>query len=58
MSRARASCPSFNHENRDFNMAEKANTTANVSNGSTPVRPPIKTQDTDKDLDDYFVCTL
>jgi len=36
-------------------MAEKAQPTANVSNGSTPSRPPIKREDTDKDLDDYFV---
>ncbi|KAH7092413.1 Bestrophin, RFP-TM, chloride channel-domain-containing protein [Paraphoma chrysanthemicola] len=36
-------------------MAEKATTSANVSNGSTPKRPPIKKQVTDKDLDDYFI---
>ncbi|KAF2024067.1 UPF0187-domain-containing protein [Setomelanomma holmii] len=36
-------------------MAEKTNTTASVSNGSTPARPPLKKQDTDKDIDDYFI---
>jgi hypothetical protein len=35
-------------------MAEKAQSTANVSNG-TSTRPPLKKQDSDKDFDDYFV---
>lgn len=36
-------------------MAEKAQTSANVSNGTAPARPAVKKQDSDKDLDDYFV---
>ena len=35
-------------------MAEKTQAEANVSNGSK-TRPPLKTQGTDKELDDYFV---
>lgn len=35
-------------------MAEKEQAKANVSAGSKP-RPPMKKQDTDKDLDDYFI---
>jgi hypothetical protein len=34
------------------NMAEKSQTTANVSNG---LKPTIKREDS-RDLDDYFVC--
>lgn len=38
-------------------MAEKSQAAANVSNAAkAPPRPPLKTQNTDKDLDDYFVC--
>jgi putative membrane protein len=38
-------------------MAEKTQSTANVSNGanSASTRPPLKKQDSDKDFDDYFV---
>jgi hypothetical protein len=35
-------------------MAEKTQSTANVSNG-TSARPALKKQDSDKDFDDYFV---
>jgi putative membrane protein len=35
-------------------MAEKTQSTANVSNGAS-TRPPLKKQDSDKDFDDYFV---
>ncbi len=46
-------------------MAEKTQTTANVSNGTNgasngingaSTRPPLKKQDSDRDFDDYFVC--
>jgi hypothetical protein len=46
-------------------MAEKMQTTANVSNGTNgasngtngaSARPPLKKQDSDRDFDDYFVC--
>ncbi|KAL6706964.1 hypothetical protein ACN47E_004914 [Coniothyrium glycines] len=36
-------------------MADKEGTKANVSNGTKPARPPLAKQDTDKDLDDYFI---
>ncbi|CAN9387168.1 unnamed protein product [Alternaria alternata] len=38
-------------------MAEKMQSTANVSNGTNgaSTRPPLKKQDSDKDFDDYFV---
>jgi putative membrane protein len=38
-------------------MAEKMQSTANVSNGTNgaSARPPLKKQDSDKDFDDYFV---
>jgi hypothetical protein len=42
-------------------MAEKAHSTASVSNGTNggpSKRPPLKKQDSDKDFDDYFVCLL
>lgn len=39
-------------------MAEKSQSKANVSNGSKPVRPEIKREDSDRDFDDYFVCAL
>jgi hypothetical protein len=38
-------------------MAEKVQSTANVSNGANgaSTRPPLKKQNSDKDFDDYFV---
>jgi hypothetical protein len=39
-------------------MAEKLRNSPNGSNGSKTLRPEIKREDTDKDLDDYFVCLV
>lgn len=36
-------------------MAEKLHPASSVSDGVNTLRPPLKKQDTDKDLDDYFV---
>lgn len=43
--------------NKSVVMAEKVQSTANVSNGANgaSTRPPLKKQDSDKDFDDYFV---
>ncbi|KAF2852564.1 UPF0187-domain-containing protein [Plenodomus tracheiphilus IPT5] len=36
-------------------MAGKSQAASSVSNDAKTTRPPLKTQDTDKDLDDYFI---